>query len=87
MSEVTTIHVVRGVRIAVTDVGNGLYLARLKFDDMAFAARVGPDGEISGMAKGSPGQGHEFEETDWLPDELQKAMRDAVRARRAQDKG
>lgn len=87
MSEGTTIHLVRGLRIAVTDLGAGWYGTLMKLGDTSFAARVGAEGEIAGMASGTPGQGHEFEETDWLPDEVQKAMRDAVRERRAQSDG
>jgi hypothetical protein len=78
----TTIHNIRGLRIAVTQLNDGTYGVRLKFGSTSYAALVGPMGEVASLSHGSAGEGHEFEPTEWLPEEVFRAMRDAVRARR-----
>lgn len=78
----TTIHNIRGLRIAVTELSDGNYGVRLKFGSTSYAAQVGPKGEVASLSHGPAGEGGEFEPTEWLPEEVFRAMRDAVRARR-----
>ena len=78
----TTIHNIRGIRIAVTELSDGTYGVRLKFGTTSYAAQVGPKGEVANLSHGPAGEGQEFEPTEWLPEDVFKAMRDAVRARR-----
>jgi len=77
----TTIHVIKDLTVSLTDLEDGTFTARLKLRQTTFAAIVAPDGQIFSPTTEPANEFGTAEAVDWLPDEVQKAIRKAVRQR------